>query len=66
MKKENGVNKIGYKAINFLRVVYQTAKSLKRKNHSFDDKKKIERLEFAILRSIDNIRRAIMDDEVMR
>ena len=66
MKKENEVNKIGYKAINFLRVVYQTAKSLKRKNHSLDDKKKIERLEFAILRSIDHIRRAIMDDEVMR
>ncbi len=66
MKKENDVKEIGYRAINFLRVVHTAIKSFKRKNLSFDEMKKAERLETAILRSIDHIRRAIADDEVMR
>lgn len=65
MKKDDKVKEIGKQTINYLRTKHIAVKSIFRCHLCYAQKKKAERLENAILRSIDTIRRSMLDDEVM-
>ena len=65
MKKQIDVNEIGQNTINLLQVKHGELKYIWRCYMTTDDKTKAKRLEVAILRSIDHIRRAMIDDETL-
>jgi len=64
MKKLN-VDEIGLSCINILKVKQSELKHLFRCNLSYEDDKKARRLEVAILKSVDTIRRSMLEDEIM-
>lgn len=65
MKKIDKVKEVGQKTINLLELKKNELKYIFKCYMSYEEKKKAERLEKAILQSIDNIRRSMLDDEVM-
>jgi len=64
MKKVD-IKEIGNKTINLLRVKHSELKSVLNSFKDYDDRKKADRLENAILRSIDTIRRSMLEDETL-
>ncbi len=65
MKEKVDVKEIGQMTINLLRVKHSELKSILNSFKDYEDRKKADRLENAILRSIDTIRRSLLDDETL-
>jgi len=65
MKEKVDIKEIGQMTINLLRVKHSELKSILNSFKDYDDRKKADRLGNAILRSIDTIRRSLLDDETL-
>ena len=65
MKEKVDIKEIGQMTINLLRVKHSELKSILNSFKDYEDRKKADRLENAILRSIDTIRRSLLDDETL-
>ena len=64
MRKEKKVEKKAIETINLLEVKLEEVKSVKKGRLTFDEKKKLDRVNVAIKHSIEAIRRAMLDNSI--
>ena len=61
----NAVKELGDRTNDLIRIKITELKNLRKKDLSYNDRKKVGRLDVALHRAVDIIRRSMLDDEIL-